>query len=522
MSGDHRKKKVRRRYSDQARPSGGQAGARSCAQTPVSDRVGDQGEVVHGSIPQDCVVITPQMLPLVKLTSVEIEKITSAVPGGPRNVQDIYPLAPVQEGMLFHHRVATRGDPYLRASLGSFDTRVRMDRYLQALQAVVDRHDILRTAILWEELSQPVQVVWRVATLPIEEVALNGTVGDSTEQLLARFNPRQIRLDVREAPMLRIKIARAGTDGRWFVLMLFHHLAYDGVTLEIMKSEVRAHLLGKTDQLPTPRSFRNFVADVRLGVSEGKLEAFFRQMLRDVEEPTAPFGLLEVLGDGSDLREAHCEVNRDLIRRLRERASKLGMSVTRLYHLAWGQVLARVSGSSDVIFGTMLSGRTRPALGENNAGLMMGPAINIVPIRLQVGNLPVETSVRDTHALLTSLSRNKHASLALTRRCSAVAASTPLFSALFNYRRRPDSFEAAEIESVQEWKGIEGIYGGLTNYPLALAVDELDERSLLTAQVQTPIEPMRVCNMMHTALERLVEALERAPHTPICDLDVLP
>ena len=164
-------------------------------------------KVPPNRIASGCEAITPEMLSLIELTQEEIETIVSAVPGRAGNVQDIYPLAPLQEGIFFHHLMGGEGDPYLLAHEASFDSRDRLDRYLAAMQAVVDRHDILRTAVLWEGLSEPVQVVCRRAPLHIEEVEMDPAAGDAAEQLYARFNPRRFRIDVRRAPLLRLYIA---------------------------------------------------------------------------------------------------------------------------------------------------------------------------------------------------------------------------------------------------------------------------------------------------------------------------
>ncbi|KAG0030312.1 hypothetical protein BGZ83_004731, partial [Gryganskiella cystojenkinii] len=91
--------------------------------------------------------ITPEMLPLISLSQDDIDHIIDQVPGGVANIQDIYGLSPLQDGILFHHMMATKGDPYLLLSCTAFNSRDLLDLYLIAFQKVVDRHDILRTAI---------------------------------------------------------------------------------------------------------------------------------------------------------------------------------------------------------------------------------------------------------------------------------------------------------------------------------------------------------------------------------------
>ena len=332
------------------------------------------------------------------------------------------------------------------------------------MQAVIDRHDILRTAVLWEGLPEPVQVVWRKALLHVEEVELDPAAGDAAEQLYARFDPRHFRIDLRQAPLLQTlyrlrsdtgpladDATAASSGGR------SHDAGGDA-------GRGQAHLLGQESLLPAPLPFRNLVAQARLGVSQEEHEAFFRRMLGDVDEPTAPFGLLDVQGDGSGIEQARLALDNDLARRLRANARRLGVSAASLCHLAWAQVLSKVSGREDVVFGTVLFGRMQ---GGEGADRVMGLFINTLPVRISVGEEGVEASVRRTHALLADLLRHEHASLALAQRCSAVPAPAPLFSALLNYRHSPGTAQAPSEETRQAWQGIRGLRGEeRTNYPL--------------------------------------------------------
>ncbi|WP_032623388.1 condensation domain-containing protein, partial [Pseudomonas syringae] len=139
----------------------------------------------------------------------------------------IYALAPLQEGILYHHLAATEGDPYLQYALFAFVSLERLHSFAHALQGVIARHDILRTAVLWERLEAPVQVVWREAPLALDELVLDPACGDISEQLIKRLDPRHTRLDIRQAPMLRIGYAQDAVNNRWMGMLLFHHLVDD-------------------------------------------------------------------------------------------------------------------------------------------------------------------------------------------------------------------------------------------------------------------------------------------------------
>ncbi|HET7460529.1 MAG TPA: amino acid adenylation domain-containing protein, partial [Longimicrobium sp.] len=472
-----------------------------------------------GRIPAGCTSITPDMLPLVRLSAEEIGAIVAGVPGGAANVQDIYPLAPLQEGVLFHHLLAVEGDPYLLPILFRMDTRARVDAFVGALRAIVARHDVLRTAVAWEGLPEPVQVVWREAPLTVEEVDIDPGAGDAAGELLRRFDPARYRIDVRRAPLMRVQVAREAAHGRWLVLLLRHHLVTDHTTAEVLLAELRAYLSGRAESLPAAVPFRDFVARARQGVSRAEHEAFFTAMLGAVTEPTAPFGLVDAPGAGQ-AAEARLEMDPSLAARLREGARRAGVSAATVCHLAWALVLARTSGRSDVVFGTVLFGRMGGGEGAERA---LGPFMNTLPIRIDVDGDGAASGVRRTQEALAGLLRHEHASLALAQRCSGVQAPAPLFTSLLNYRHGTAERDARSAGGLVGWDGIQVIHAdGRTHFPLTLSVDDLGDGFWITAQAADPVSPQRLCALMETALARLVDTLERAPGTPLAGIDILP
>jgi len=475
--------------------------------------------VPANAIPPGCEAITPEMLPLVELGQADVDRIVAGVEGGVGNVQDIYPLAPLQEGILFHHLLKRDVDPYLLSSLFGFERREELEAFLGALQAVIDRHDILRTAVAWEGLPEPVQVVWRRARLAVEEIELDAAEGDAPRALWARFDPRRTRLDVRRAPLLRAGVAYDAAEGRWVLLLQEHHLVIDHTSMEVLQEEIRAHLQGREAELPAPLPFRNFVAQARLGVSRAEHEAFFRALLGDVEEPTAPFGLLDAWSDGSGIEVKRRRVEPALEARLRSRARALGVSLASVCHVAWGQVLARATGRGDVVFGTVLFGRMQ---GGEGGDRVMGLFLNTLPVRARVGGEGAEASVLGMHRQLAELLRHEHASLGLAQRSSGVEAPAPLFTSILNYRHNTRVGRTGP--AAQDGAGVVRPLRTetRTNYPVELSVDDLGEGLGLTAHVPASVGAARVCALMHRALEALAEALEATPDRAVGRLDVLP
>ncbi|WP_338490669.1 amino acid adenylation domain-containing protein [Pseudomonas trivialis] len=481
--------------------------------------IGSGREIVvpANGIAPGCTHITPSMLSLVHLDPAAIERVVATVPGGAANVQDIYPLAPLQEGILYHHISAEQGDPYLLQSRMAFDSLERLHSFMGALQHVVARHDILRTGVVWEGLDSPVQVVWRKAQLVVQAIDLDPADGDIIEQLHGRFDARHYRLDITQAPLLRMVYAEDPANNRVAAILLFHHLALDHTAMEVVGQEMRAFLFDQADALPEPAPFRNYVAQACLGVSTAEHEQFFREMLADINEPTLPFGVQDVQGDGRAIEEAELPLDTALAQRVREQSRQLGVSAASLMHLAWAQVLGLVSGRDDVVFGTVLMGRMQAGDGADRA---LGMFINTLPLRVDVA-ASAAVAVKATHTRLSALLGHEHASLALAQRCSGVANSTPLFSALLNYRHSTPGEMARDGHGI--WEGVQ-LLGGeeRSNYPLTLSVDDLGTDFSLSVLALPQIGAQRLCGYMHKAVEQLVGALENNPRTPLNQLHILP
>jgi amino acid adenylation domain-containing protein len=263
--------------------------------------------------------------------------------------------------------------------------------------------------------------------------------------------------------------------------------------------------------------FRRYVAQARLGVSRAEHDEFFRRMLADVEEPTAPFNMLDVQGDGSAVEEVRLALPDELSARLRREAQRHGVGAAALFHLAWALVLARTTGRDDVVFGTVLFGRMQGGEGVERA---LGMFINTLPLRIRIGGRGVAECLRQTHALLTDLVHHEHASLSQAQKCSGLAGGVPLFSALLNYRYTPKAEQGAGVAS--GWEGIEVIGGEeRTNYPFSMAVDDQGTGFALAAQVVRGIGAERFCDYMHAALRGLAEALAQRPSQRVLSVDVL-
>ncbi|MFD3457918.1 amino acid adenylation domain-containing protein [Streptomyces sp. NPDC058691] len=479
----------------------------------------DEVEVPPCLIPQDAQSILPDMVPLAGLSEEELALVAAGVPGGAPNVQDVYPLAPLQEGLFFHHQLeaANGRDPYMLRVVLSFDSRARLDAFLHAWQKVIDRHDILRTSITWENLDHPVQVVHRRAVMPVIETDLGtGATGQKAAQALLALC--ETPMDLRRAPLMDGYVA-ADSDDRWLMALRLHHITQDHTSLDVVLDEVRAFIEERDRHLPAPLPYRNFVGQALLGVSREEHAAYFAKTLGEVTEPTAPFGVLDVRGDGTDVTETRVPLQPGLAARVREQARRHGVSPATVFHVVWSRVLAAVSGRDDVVFGTVLFGRMQAGAGADR---VPGLFINNLPVRALTHGIGVLDALRSMQTQLAELMVHEHAPLAVAQQASGVTAPAPLVTTLFNYRHSPSGDDAAGAEP----EGMELLSGeDRTNYPLTVSVDDLgtgsDTGFAFSVQAAAPIGSELVASLLGTVTEGVVAALEESPHHVLGQIEVL-
>ena len=466
-------------------------------------------------IPQNCTAIASDMLPLVDLSAQHIELIQNSVPGGAANIQDIYPLTPLQDGLLFHHILdEARGDTYVVPLLLTVDSQARLAQLTSVLQALVDRHDILRTAVLWEQLPLPVQVVYRRARVEIEDLPLDPN-RDTQEQLLRLMEPERQRLSLSKAPVMRLRTAVDVRSQRYYLLIQLHHMLADSTSQQLLIGEIKAHLDGREHLLARPTPYRNHVARALHDLRTHDAERYFRAALEGIDEPTAPFGIREN-SQHSSADETTEEMDGPICQGSRDHAKRLGVTVAALFHAAWSLVVSITSARDDVVFGTVLLGRLE---GEKGTAPAMGMFINTLPIRIRLRGITVTELVLQTQRALADLIAHEQASLAVAQQSGGIVGTAPLFTSLLNYRQSSGSGEPS-------WSDLDGVRlvatRNATNYPIAVSIDDSATVFRLTAHSDPRISSTPITGYLRVAMEALLEALEHAPKKPALALPILP
>lgn len=340
--------------------------------------------------------------------------------GAEPTIEDIYPLTPLQQGMLFHALRDGDEHVYLERFRRTY-AHLDVDRYRAAWRQVVALHPALRTVFLWEESEQPVQVVLApdAAELEVEIVTREGPPA---------------ALPLHAAPLMRVELVALGGD-RYELVWTYRHLILDGWSAALVLQDVERAYHGAPLSGPPP--FRDVVLALARIDRSGEA-TFWRDHLAGFRAPTAlPFGRhARHVGRRGSVRHplpAGC------LDALAAFARDRRVTVSSLAVAAWALVLARHAGTTDVVFGVATSGRSLEVDGIDR---VVGLVMNTVPMRVEIDPFcPAGDWVERVHRTAVELRDHEHADLAEVQRSSEIRSPAPLFDTLVAVENYPNREE---------------------------------------------------------------------------------
>ena len=386
--------------------------------------------------------------------------------------EDLYPLSPIQEGVLFHSLYEPQSDVYFRQFSVTMYGTLDVDAFMQAWQQVIKRHPILRTSFHWAELEKPLQAVHKHAELPLEQHDWRHLpTGEQLEQLQAFLKSNQARgLDLSTPPLMRLAIIRLAED-EYQVVWTYHNLLLDGWSKSLVVQEVlafyHAHSQAQSISLPRSRSYRDYIAWLRRQ-DLSNAETFWREMLAGFSVPTPLLmGLKDVNPLGTTgYNEQKLRLPANVTEELKTLARQHQLTLNTIAQGAWALVLSRYSGEDDIVFGITVSGRPADLAGVES---MVGPFINTLPVRVNVDwDADLLPWLRDLQARQLEVRQYEFSPLAQVQGWSEVRGKA-LFESIFVFENYPFDAEAGQRNEDLRITNVQSIEQ--TNYPLTAGAE---------------------------------------------------
>ncbi len=405
-----------------------------------------------------------------------------------RNIEDAYPLAPIQEGLLFHSLYAPNSGVYVTQVACTFGN-LNVAALKGAWTELLAHHPILRTAFVWKDLKHPLQVVGRKVELPLVQEDWRHLSSDLQaarwQTLLQQDRARGFVLS--KAPLMRLTLVQI-SDRDYRFLWSHHHILLDGWSVHHLISQLfalyAASCRGERAQLPPARPYKEYIAWLQ-SQDKSVAERFWRRTLAGLSAPTALDIAKSVRnGDGNaDSPHApphhYAEARRTLSRaattelRALTRAHQVTLNIVLQGALAL--LLSRYSGSSDLLFGAVVAGRPPKLMGVEK---MVGLFVNTLPVRVQVSaSATVRTWLQLLQDQQVEMRDVEYSPLVEVHGWSDFPRDQALFNTLFVFENYPvDAPAVAELGlglEIRDYQVVEQV-----NYPLTIAAGGGDELSL--------------------------------------------
>lgn len=450
--------------------------------------------------------LTPSDLGLVTATQGELERWETAHPG----VVDVWPLTPLQEGLLFHALLAQQDvDAYHVQLVVDLEGGVDQARLAGAAQALMDRHESLRTVFDHRDDGTIVQL--SLGHVPVDWSTLSATA-DQAEELIAR--DREIHFDMRETPLIRFVLVDLG-GGRSRLVITNHHIVLDGWSMPLLVADLFDLYLTDGRALGrAPAPYHHYLEWLISRDTAAAAHAW-ASALSGLPGPT----LVAAHAAGRQLSATASEtvpIDDSTADALGRTAENADVTVNTVLQAAWGIMLGQMAAGTDVVFGTTISGRTPAVRGVES---MVGLFINTVPVRVR---LDPRESIRGLLRRLQSerAALMEYEYLGLTA-IQQAAGFGGLFDTAMVFESYPMDMQA--LARLAEHTGLRttSLAGhDSTHYPLSLKAFEDTRLHLVLRYSPDAIGPDAVADIARR-LARIVENIAHRPLTPVGRIDVV-
>lgn len=387
-----------------------------------------------------------------------------------RNIESIFPLTPLQEGILFH----ALKSPLPALYMGQYSCELCGALDAERLQAVwkglFERHAALRTFFVWERQPRPMQIVRKRISLPWTTMDWRDLDASQVETRWNRLrrDDRKTGFQLDRAPMSRLVLVRCA-EHRHLFYFAYHHLLLDGWSLRLLLNQAQ-DLYSQThgpgmSTVSVEGRYADYV-DWLLAADWQSADAYWSELLADFHTPTPlPLPAAEAAPaedvDAYQSRQVFLEVRE--VERLTACARANRLTLNTLFVAAWAVVMGRYADGDDVVFGTAVAGRP---LSLPWTGSAVGLFINTLALRV---GLPASQRVGDwlhtLHGRVLEMREYELSPLVRVQRASGVDAGTPLFESLLVFQSVAESPPREPAWEVHDEQYLE--FG---NYPLAILV----------------------------------------------------
>ena len=476
--------------------------------------------IAHCVLP-DAGGYTPSDFPLARLSQPQLDQLFEGV----RCIEDVYPLTPLQQGILFHALYAPGSGVYVEQLSCTLRGPLDGAAFTAAWRQVMASDAILRSSFLWEGLEAPVQVVHAKAALPFEEQDWRGVPADEKARRWAAYleADRQVGFDFARAPLMRLALMRCAEDC-WLFLWSHHHVLLDGWSGPLVLKDVFVAYLsliqGERIQFVPRKPFRDYLVWLS-GQNMTAAEAYWRRSLAGFRVPTSlPFNSLsggDPLRSGGRYAETCLTLSANGTRVIEDFARRHQVTLNTLVQGAWAVLLSRYSGERDVLFGVTVSGRPAELVGVE---AMVGLFINTLPLRVAV---PPEARVADWLRLLFAqnldLRHYEYAPLVEIQGWSEVPRGEPLFASLLAFENYPLDVALREQQGMISVENVH--FAEQTHYPLTIVAFPGPQLKLKVNHDCERFDARGVTRMLeHFSI--LLEGIVASPETRLSDLPLLP